>query len=104
MSGWYSQAIVHKVRFEDLIGPMGGGDFERQKALIVSCVRFLGLTINHARAEKIANNMHGFGHTFRIGKIGSWRSVFSPRITSLFKEHANHLLLELGYETDPDWR
>lgn len=33
-----------------------------------------------------------------------WRAVFTPRLTDLFKERHNDLLLRWGYETDDRWQ
>jgi hypothetical protein len=41
--------------------------------------------------------------TFRTGKVGSWRSQFSPENKALFKEIAGDLLVRLGYEQDNNW-
>jgi hypothetical protein len=41
--------------------------------------------------------------TFRSGKIGKWRDVFSSDHKNLFKDVAGDLLLRLRYEKDLDW-
>jgi hypothetical protein len=41
--------------------------------------------------------------TFRQGKSGGWRKHFTPEITTLFKDVAGDLLIQLGYEKDLDW-
>jgi Sulfotransferase domain len=104
MAAWYSQRIVRVVRFEDLVGPRGGGSLERQINEIRACARFVGKSLADGQAENIAENIYGCGNTFRKGKIDSWRTVFSPEVKQLFKDQANRLLLDLGYETEPDWQ
>jgi len=42
-------------------------------------------------------------HTFRTGKSGNWKTVFTERQKDLFKEIAGDLLIELGYEKDYNW-
>ncbi len=103
MSGWYSQPIVHRVRFEDLVGAGGGGDSELQQMTVRACANLVGRSISGLEPEKVASDLFGRSHNFRIGRIGTWRSVFTPQLIDLFKQEANHLLLELGYETNPDW-
>ncbi len=39
----------------------------------------------------------------RPKKVGEWKHAFKPHQIAIFKEKYNHLLLELGYETDPNW-
>ena len=41
--------------------------------------------------------------TFRKGKTGEWRTVFSPAIKQVFKDTTGDLLQRLGYEQDADW-
>lgn len=103
MAGWLSQPIVRAVRFEDLVGPKGDGSLERQIKEIDACAEFANVPLGDAAAEKIAHLLFGFGGTFRAGKIGTWRKVFTPEIRQLFKDHSNQLLLQLGYETSADW-
>lgn len=41
--------------------------------------------------------------TFRQGKAGGWREVFSPENKRIFKDVAGEMLIRLGYEHDLDW-
>lgn len=41
--------------------------------------------------------------TFRSGKAGGWRELFSEDNKRLFKDVAGDLLIRLGYEHDLDW-
>jgi hypothetical protein len=43
------------------------------------------------------------GNTLRSGRVGDWRSHFSPADVKLFKEKANDTLVWLGYEKDDKW-
>jgi len=45
----------------------------------------------------------GLGRTFRKGQIGGWRSEFSEEHARAAREIAGPLLVELGYEADPEW-
>lgn len=42
-------------------------------------------------------------HHYRKGIAGDWRNYFEPVHIAEFKRRYNDMLLELGYETDPDW-
>ncbi len=42
-------------------------------------------------------------HTFRKGRAGGWKEVFTDKHKEVFKECAGRLLVELGYETDLGW-
>ncbi len=39
----------------------------------------------------------------RKGIAGDWRNYFSPNAAAIFDAYAGDLLLELGYESDPNW-
>lgn len=42
-------------------------------------------------------------HHYRKGMAGDWHNHFTPRVVSAFKERYNDLLIDLGYESSPDW-
>ena len=57
-----------------------------------------------ACVAKALNNIdQAKSHTYRQGKAGSWRKVFTEQQKNTFKELAGHLLIELGYEQDKNW-
>lgn len=41
--------------------------------------------------------------TFRSGKVGGWREVFTDEHKQLFKDITGDLLIQLGYEQNSDW-
>lgn len=43
------------------------------------------------------------GSTFRAGRVGDWRSYFSPSDVEYLKAKANDVLVSLGYEKDDKW-
>lgn len=43
------------------------------------------------------------GNSLRSGRVGDWRSHFSPGDVKIFKEKANDTLVMLGYEKDDSW-
>jgi hypothetical protein len=51
----------------------------------------------------VEEDLFGVGRTFRKGQIGSWREEFSAEHERAVKEVAGSLLVELGYEADPEW-
>lgn len=44
-----------------------------------------------------------FEQVFANAEAKSWRDVFTPRLTDLFKRRWGQLLIDLGYERDLDW-
>jgi hypothetical protein len=45
----------------------------------------------------------GRSPTFRSGKTGEWKKLFTSGHKKIFREVAGDLLVKLGYEKDHDW-
>lgn len=103
MCGWSNSKSALMVRFEELIGGQGGGDSERQLAVIHDIAHHIGLHLGDVEIRKVAENMFGGSYTFRKGNIGGWHEVFKDEHKSRFKELAGDLLISLGYENDLEW-
>lgn len=102
-SGWLdTEGLV--VRFEDLVGPEGGGSLEAQQAALRSLYRHLGLPVEDRWLALLrARIFSSASPTFHQGQIGGWRNVFDDRLKELFKETAGAHLIRYGYERDDDW-
>lgn len=98
---WLEQPIL-SIKFEDLI--------ENRRETLSRILNFIAEkgfrpTILHEEAvtvleQSIQPKRSG---TFRKGKPGEWRSVYSESTKVLFKETTGDLLQRLGYEKDRDW-
>lgn len=103
-SGWFEKADVHFVRFEDLIGEKGGGDKQRQMSAVSSMLNSIGIYVERAELERYSDSVFDEGvHSFRQGKIGSWKSEFKSHHKILFKRVAQWYLEKQGYERDDGW-
>jgi hypothetical protein len=51
----------------------------------------------------VEENIFGVSNTFRKGQIGGWREEFSEEHGRAAREIAGPLLVELGYEANPEW-
>lgn len=94
------------VKFENLIGQIGGGSLELQKKEIQKiALHFTGKELDIQTMHTVINNLFGDTWTFREGKIGSWNKYFTKEHIAAFKKspEANQLLIELGYEKDENW-
>jgi sulfotransferase 6B1 len=85
-------------RFEDLIGPSGGGSSEVQREL----VRTLGLPLARALDEPAGAAIASAiwspkADTFRKGEIGDWRNHLSVEHLQAFERLAGHETREMGY-------
>jgi hypothetical protein len=103
-------------RYEDLVGPHGGGTEEAQRALLEKIGRHIGLWLPADHIDQIAAQLYGNGSnpfgqgdfvdyqsTFREGKIGSWKGAFKERHKIAFKQKLGPALIALGYEKDDTW-
>ena len=101
--GWQRDENSVLVKFEDLVGPKGGGSAEAQRATVERVARHVGLEPDERMIRTVEENIFGVSKTFRKGQIGGWRSAFSEQHVRATNEVAGPLLAEPGYEADPDW-
>jgi hypothetical protein len=100
---WNKSELFLPIRFEDVIGPRGGGELDRQLGVFCDIAKHLGFDAKDEQIIKAATDMFGEGHSFRKGQIGGWREIFKEEHKARFKELAGDLLIELGYEQDSAW-
>ena len=99
--GWQDDDNAMVVKFENLVGPRGGGSAEAQQLAVAGVASHLG--VEEATMGVVEENLFGVGRTFRKGQIGGWREVFSAEHERAAREIAGPLLVKLGYEAEPEW-
>ncbi|HZW61265.1 MAG TPA: hypothetical protein VFF04_03500 [Candidatus Babeliales bacterium] len=101
---WLKFKNICLIKFEDLVGPHGGGTQEKQLTTIKQIAKRMGHPINDAKAMAIAEQLFGESATFVEGKIGGWRDYFTQEMKTAFKNAGGtQLLIKLGYEDNDDW-
>ena len=101
---WLEDPHTLVVRFEDIVGPRGGGDRNRQLAEIRRLGDFIERPLSEEQAKRVADETYGGGGlTFRKGLSGNWQNHFTGGHRQLFKETTGDLLIRLGYEGDMNW-
>ena len=101
---WLDVPNVFPCRFEDLIGPSGGGSAERQRAAIIGICNHVERPVGPDEADGLARRTWSTNSsTFRKGAIGDWRNHFTEEHKDAFKAIAGDLLIALGYESDLNW-
>jgi len=101
---WLSLENICVVRFENLIGPKGGGSRDLQIKEIDKIIFHLGLSVNRQQIEKVADKLFDIKNSkFRKGQIGNWKEYFTPEHKKAFKRVAGQILIDLGYEKDFNW-
>lgn len=97
-AGWFDVPGVEVVRFEDLIGPRGGGDAERQHRQLHVIYDHLGLDTDDAWLQHVGARLFSDqSPTFRKGAIGQWRNYFDHALNARFNELAGDQLKRYGY-------
>ncbi|NHK30571.1 MAG: sulfotransferase domain-containing protein [Asgard group archaeon] len=86
---------VHKTRFEELIGPKGGGDLDTQFNAIANLLKFLDIDKNPV--EIAAKAFSSKAETFHKGQIGKYKDVFTNEHIMLFNKLHGDILHEYGY-------
>ncbi len=103
-------------RYENLVGPEGGGSWEAQVEEIKNIADYLGILVSEAALYEISSRLYGneddpfgkegfrtFESTFRKGQVGKWRAFFNEEHKIAFKEKLGSALIALGYEQDDQW-
>lgn len=101
--GWMKEPNFITIRFEDLIGPKGGGNRKKQVNTILCIARHINYYCSQYRAEYIADSLFGRSPTFREGQIDTWKNYFTNKHKRLFKKECGQLLIDLKYEKDFNW-
>jgi hypothetical protein len=101
MHKWIGRPNVLAVRYEELIGPEGGGELDKQLQLLEDIARFVGREINNI--QSLRDNVFGQTRTFHSGQSGQWQESFQSEHKNRFKEVGGAGLVHLGYESDENW-
>ncbi|MFK5947513.1 MAG: sulfotransferase domain-containing protein [Methylococcales bacterium] len=101
---WINNDQVFVCRFEDLIGPDGGGSSEVQNKLILSIANYLEIQLDDSIINRISEKTFSTkSSTFRKGRAGGWRKAFKDVHVDAFKKAAGDELIRYGYEKNFDW-
>lgn len=99
--GWIKDPAVCAVRFEDLIGDQGGGDFEIQKKTLARILRHLSVEVSDAERHYLQENLFfRRSETFHKGQIGQWEEVMSDNDIVLANERLGDMITAYGYTSD----
>lgn len=85
------------VKFENLVGPKGGGSRHAQEEEARKIFTFLGLDLSKERTHKVLKELFGGTRTFSKGRTGGWKKSFSRKNRKRFKKRHQDLLVTFGY-------
>lgn len=93
---------VLMIKFEDLIGPKGGGSLKKQTEVLREIAKFLNIEITKRSIKKLQKALWGGTFTFteEKQKVGQWKAHFTSQHIADFNNKHHSLLLDLGYEQD----
>lgn len=98
--GWNRSKEFVLVKFEEIIGPKGGGSATAQGTELAKIAEHLGVGVSATDIRRAADRTFGHSGTFRQGQISAWkRELCGPQL-ELFNEVAGDLLTRLGYGED----
>lgn len=98
---WTSTYPNNVFKFEDLVGPRGGGIRMLQLDEIRRLSSMLGITLNESQVESLAIQLFGGTHTFSSGQIGGWKvSNEFKKIEREFMTQMEDVIEALGYSLE----
>ena len=100
---WMQDPSVFVCKFEELVGPEGGGSEEMQKKTLKDLAIHLNCPLTDEEVNAVAKKSFGNTCTFRKGHIGEWKDFFTEEHKKLFKQVLGEQLIALGYEQNTDW-
>jgi hypothetical protein len=96
--GWLDDPRTCTVRYEELLGPQGGGSRDDQVAAVERIIEHLGLQTSEMPVDTIVDTIYSTkSATFRAGRIGDWNDVMTPEHTVLMGEEWQRALQRMGY-------
>jgi hypothetical protein len=100
--GWLDDPDVYLVRYENLIGPRGGGSSENQINEIRGIVRFLDGSTSDREISAIADNLWGGKtRTMKYGRSRYWKDKFTDSLDRTFWRHYGKYMEKMGYAREP---
>ena len=100
MAMWSNSSDNLLLKFEDLVGPNGGGTKNQQRKALSQIIKHLGIeeSYNENDLDFLGAASFGKTSTFRKGSIGRWKSEMSELERIMSKEYLLDVLINLKYE------
>lgn len=92
--GWKNSNNACLVRYEDLVGPQGGGSDDDQRYMISELIDFIDVDVD---VDCVADSIYGGTKTFRQGKINAWMSELDDKLVVRLTEEFELFCREMGY-------
>lgn len=93
---WVNSEKVICIKFEEIVGAQGGGSDRKRVQVLEQLASRLGLPKDHI--PQVSDNLYGPGrHTFRKGKIDSWRDEILVELLEPIAQELGEILDRWGY-------
>lgn len=102
---WQKSKNVLTIKYEDLVGPNGGGTTEAQKEAILKIGEFIKISLSKNQINDLTSQIYNpKSPTFRKGQLDGWRSHLNEEHCATIKNSIVGLwMIENGYEQNNDW-
>ncbi|MGY0391273.1 sulfotransferase domain-containing protein [Bizionia sp. KMM 8389] len=96
---WINKPEVLCIKFEDLIGPNGGGDKQLQADAVKRIIEFIGIEVEATELESICGRIFSSkSSTFNKGKIGNWKRILNDEEKQWLNNTLKQQIKSYGYE------
>lgn len=96
-SRWAAHPVCLLTRFEDLVGPQGGGSRGQQLRTLSRLAAHVGVQLTGDQLSGLADGLFGGTDTFRRGRVEAWRETFTPELATTADALLGDVLDDLGY-------
>lgn len=97
MLAWRDQPATLLMRFEELIGPPGGGSLVQQQQALARLATFLGLSVDEAQMARVEQIADPSAHTFSLSQKALWPTRGAPEAVEFVEHRCAMLREEAGY-------
>lgn len=100
--GWLRDPNTLVIRFEDLVGPQGGGSDLVQKNTIQAILKYASIRKSNLEVEAIQSALFGKTPTFRSGQVDGWKQVMDRAMLASMREIFGELdfVRQLDYDVE----
>lgn len=97
-AGWLDAGCL-VVRFEELVGPQGGGERARQRACVAAIFDHVGVPSSEPAVDSVCDRLFSSDSpTFRAGRIGQWPEYLDDELLAELDRVVGGRAAPFGYD------